>query len=527
MKKTTDKTTKQGRKAAARSKDSTTDKTGQPGRPAAGRAKGTGSLEKHGLNYRAVWTVDGKVFRRSTGTADKRKAEKILEEFVRPYHLRTEARKDAAAAKVAERAGMDAATSSVLAGAAKAKRAEAGRLSVPLSKGWEVFMASLSRGSFSPATARMYESRWTAFATWMKKNRPKAVGLADVDDDTASAFMRSIRERWSAKTFNDYRALLLMVWKTLDREAGLDGFNPWKEIKTLDRETHNRRELTAEELARVVGPLEGEMRVLFAIGIYTGLRLGDCVNLDWGAVDLVRGFLQWTPHKTKKHGTVVRIPLFPALATILAETPARRRRGLILPELAEEYARHTSYTSERVAKVFRDAGIATQGDTGRANPKNKKTTRKAIEVGFHSLRHTFVSLCANAGVPLSIVQAIVGHTNVAMTTHYFHVSDDALRGAVEVLPDVFRPVAALPAHKAEEVEVVEDAEVEVVEAVPVAAGGRGSIPAASGPLDASTAILDGMRAIVDALAGMTGDNWKTQRDRALAIAARMQQDSTK
>ena len=153
---------------------------------------------------------------------------------------------------------------------------------------------------------------------------------------------------------------------------------------------------------------------------------------------------------------------------------------------------------------------------------------------------------------MHIVQAIVGHTNVAMTGHYFHVSDDALQGAVAVLPDVFRPVAALPAHKADDAaaEAVGDEEVEVVETVPasvakvarmligcspeilaqaerqlaalLAAGGRGGTPAASGALDASTAILDGMRGMVDALAGMTADNWKAKRDRALAIAAAAQ-----
>lgn len=160
---------------------------------------------------------------------------------------------------------------------------------------------------------------------------------------------------------------------------------------------------------------------------------------------MVRGFIQWTPHKTKKHGTVVRIPLFPALAAILGETPERKHRGLVLPGLAEEYGRSNYYTSERVRKVFAAAGIETQGETGRVNPKSK-TARKAVEVGFHSLRQTFVSLCANAGVPLHIVQAIVGHTNEAMTQHYFHVSDDALRGAVAVLPDVFRAKAVLPAH---------------------------------------------------------------------------------
>ncbi len=445
----------------------TTDKAGKQGRKAARRAKGAGTIQKHGRTWRAVWVVDGKIFTRSTGTSDKREAEKKLAEFVAPYRLKMEAGKDAAAAKTATREGMDAATASVLSASARAKRAEAGRLSVPLSKGWNTFRESMERNPVSAGTERMYEAQWDNFARWMKRNRPRVVGLADVDEDAAGAFMKEIKARFSPKTFNNYRAFLMMVWRVLDKEAGLEGGNPWKDIKPLPLETHTRRELTAEELARVVAPLEGELRVLFAIGIYTGLRLGDAVNLSWGAVDMVRGFIQWTPHKTKKHGTVVRIPLFPALAAILGETPERKRRGLVLPGLAEEYGRSNYYTSERVRLVFAAAGIETQGETGRVNPKSK-TARKAVEVGFHSLRHTFVSLCANAGVPLHIVQAIVGHTSEAMTQHYFHVSDDALRGAVAVLPDVFgsKAAAALPAHKDEATVAGEGEDAEAYETVP-------------------------------------------------------------
>lgn len=415
------------------------------GRKAACRAKGAGTIQKHGRCYRAIWKVDGKVFTRSTGTADKREAEKKLAEFVAPYRLKGEAATEAKAAKVAGREGLGAAAAE-LSRSARSKRAEAGRLSMPIAKAWDAFNGSLSRKTVSESTARTYEGRWDVFARWMRKNRPKAAGLADVDVDTAEAFMRYVKARFSPKTFNDYRALLLMVWRVLDKTAGLDGANPWKDIATLDKETHIRRELTVEELARVVAPLEGEMRVLFAIGIYTGLRLGDAVLLDWGAVDLARGFVQVTPHKTAKHGTVVRIPLFPALAAILSETPPGERKGPILPDLADKYARSNRNVSKRVQRLFEAAGIQTQGDTGRANPKHKNTTRKAVEVGFHSLRHTFVSFCANAGVPLHIVQAIVGHTNAAMTHHYFHVSDDALQGAVAVLPDVFTARAALPPH---------------------------------------------------------------------------------
>lgn len=432
----------------------------------ASRGKGTGTLEKHGRVWRARWMVDGKVFCRSTGKSVKRDAEKVLARFIAPYRLKGEAKQDGKAAKAANHEGLGA-TAKALVETAKTKRAEAGRLIVPLSKAWQAFNSSLSRKPVSAGTNRMYEARWETFARWMEKNHPGVTGMTDVDDEIAVEFMQSIRATCSPKTFNDYRALLMMVWRVLDADAGLDGANPWKSIATLDRETHVRRELTVEELARLVEPLEGEMRVLFALGIYTGLRLGDCVTLNWGAVDLVRGFIQWTPHKTKKHGTVVRIPLFPALAAILAAIPEPQRRGMILPALAEEYKRHSSYTSERVQRVFVKSGIETQADTGRTNPK-KGTPRKAVEVGFHSLRHTFVSLCANAGVPLHIVQAIVGHTNEAMTRHYFHVSDTALQGAVAVLPDVFKPPAALPAPKGETaaVDAAGTADAEAFEAVP-------------------------------------------------------------
>lgn len=419
--------------------------TAKGGHKPARRAKGTGTLERHGKTWRAVWVVDGQVFRRSTGTAIEREAEKRLAEFVAPYRLKLEAGKDKAAAKVAERAGLNTAADA-LAAVAETRRAAAGRLLVPLSGLWEAFNGSLRRRSVSANVNRIYEKRVGVFLGWMERNRPAARGLADVDAETARAFMREIRARSAPKTFNDYRALLSQVWRVLDADAGLDGFNPWREIAPLDKETHARRELTVEELMRLTGSLDGEWRTLFALGIYTGLRLGDAVSLDWGAVDLARGFIQWIPHKTAKHGTIVRIPLFPALAAILAETPAKKRRGPILPALAEEYREHEKRLNYRVRLAFENAGIETQGETERRNPKTK-TARKAVEVGFHSLRHTFVSLCANAGVPLHIVQAIVGHSNAKMTAHYFHVDDDALRGAVAVLPDVFAsgPGAALPA----------------------------------------------------------------------------------
>ena len=53
---------------------------------------------------------------------------------------------------------------------------------------------------------------------------------------------------------------------------------------------------------------------------------------------------------------------------------------------------------------------------------------------LHSFRHTFVSFCANAGVPLDVVASIVGHGSTAMTRHYAHISDAAKSKAIDALP---------------------------------------------------------------------------------------------
>ena len=93
------------------------------------------------------------------------------------------------------------------------------------------------------------------------------------------------------------------------------------------------------------------------------------------------------------------------------------------------YKEQASELSERFKRVFKAAGIETATDGADGH-------RKRALVSFHSLRHTFVSLAANAGVPLAVVQSIVGHSTVDMTRHYFHESENALVSAVAALPSV-------------------------------------------------------------------------------------------
>jgi integrase len=44
---------------------------------------------------------------------------------------------------------------------------------------------------------------------------------------------------------------------------------------------------------------------------------------------------------------------------------------------------------------------------------------------FHDLRHTYISRAAEAGIPVAVVQAQVGHLSKAMTDYYTHISHQA------------------------------------------------------------------------------------------------------
>ena len=70
------------------------------------------------------------------------------------------------------------------------------------------------------------------------------------------------------------------MWNVLDETARLEGANPWTRFENFEQEDSVRRELTPAELMKLGQTATGELARLFAIGIYSGLRLGDAVTLE-------------------------------------------------------------------------------------------------------------------------------------------------------------------------------------------------------------------------------------------------------
>jgi integrase len=193
-----------------------------------------------------------------------------------------------------------------------------------------------------------------------------------------------------------------------------------------------------------------ELRRLLAVGVFTGMRLGDCVTLDWKVnVHLDHNRLI---RKTSKTGAVVPLPLHPELRAVLDEVPAGERRGYVCPGLADTYAKDPAAVSKLVRRHFEAAELTTQEARDGIKPARERLDADGNKIvkpqgmkarcvssrGFHSLRHTFITECARAGVPIGQIRQWVGHASPKITEIYEHWSADASqdRALTRALPSM-------------------------------------------------------------------------------------------
>lgn len=379
--------------------------------------KGCGTLAKHGKFFYAVWNFMGRRYEVSTRETTEREARKRLEEIVADFHNKHKA---------------EAVLASV-----KDSLQRAARRTLKISDAFAVYENDKLRKAVAPSTMRVYRNRFRVFAAWAEG---KVANVDDVSAGTARAFMSHIAETAAPKTYNDYLSILSLTWSFFIK-AGYADENPWwydkehrKGIERKEKDTHRKCELTPAQLDALFLATSGEMRTLFFIGIFTGLRLKDCALLEWGAVDLEGGFIRLAPAKTRRHGIAVTIPILPPLARALAEARRGNESRYVLPGLAEAYRTSTDglKVQARVRRIFHKAGIPTTSEM-------EGRSRRVVDFGFHSLRHTFVSMAARAGIRQAVVQEIVGHTNTAITDHYTHTNEEDLRLGLAAFPALPAP----------------------------------------------------------------------------------------
>jgi len=184
-----------------------------------------------------------------------------------------------------------------------------------------------------------------------------------------------------------------------------------------------------------------EWKTCIMIGFYTGVRLGDAVGMRFSAFNFEERVLKVRPQKTSRKKRDLFIPLHPQLEAHLLDTPIPTKEGSlksdpeeannvpICPTLAQRMVGGKHGLSLQFHEVMAKAGIKQEtieagGTAGR--DLNKFT--------FRSVRHSFISEMANAGIAPDVRQLLAGHSSESSHAVYTHTKIDALRQAIAKLP---------------------------------------------------------------------------------------------
>ena len=337
---------------------------------------------------------------------------------------------------------------------------------------WDAYFRSQIRPRSGAATLTNYERHLRMFIAWLAEHYPEAEDIAAVTPIMASDYSAYLDPDsgdcpCSANTFNKRMGFLRLFYRVMVEDGRVDA-NPFAKIRRRPAYANSRKELTVEQIQRLVSTASGELQLLLGLGYFTGLRRGDCCTLRWSEVDLVRGIITRVPNKTgrrKDNPEPVKIGIPSDLHGALSRIPPEIRQTYVLPDMAALYLdqsrRHR--ISRMISRHFENCGITTiRPGTGRYKDPDTGAwvntgKRAVVDYGFHSLRYSYISHHAEHGTPQAVIQANAGHKSPAMTEHYTKVSDDTARRVAAVLslaparenaeakPDSICPREPLPA----------------------------------------------------------------------------------
>lgn len=335
------------------------------------------------------FTVDGRFMRRSTGTSDKKLAERIY------YKIK---------GQIAEGKFFEV--------------EEPDRTWNELCDKYEIWMKGRYKSDMKVHLVRQLRERFAGY-------KLPEVDLYEIEK-FQSEKLRSGLKKTRVKgpdgkiilvdrpnkpaTINRFMAVLAHMlqkaadWKMINR-ADLP------KIKMLKEENKRLRYLSREQSYELIAACDGHLRPIVVTALNTGMRLGEILGLSWDRIDLKHGFILLDVTKSGKRR---EIPINSTLRALL-ESMVRR--------LDTPYV----FVNPETGTRWRDVGRAFDAALRRA---------KILDFRFHDLRHTFASQLVMAGVDLVTVKELLGHAEIKMTLRYAHLAPAHKVKAMEVYDQV-------------------------------------------------------------------------------------------
>lgn len=235
-------------------------------------------------------------------------------------------------------------------------------------------------------------------------------------------------------------------------ELGMIPRNPCKGVAFPKDDKRKMRVLTKEEQKRFIMALDGEYyRAMFLTYLYTGMRMGEGIPLQWKDIDLEKRTLRVNKkaivaHDYNKHEAVQVVQDF-------CKTKSSKRTIAITAGLVAVLREH----KETMMKLAEDMGEEWSEESlvFRNSRGNMVYSRNLQEVLYriydkaeiegatmHTLRHSYATRCFEAGVDIKAISEQLGHANVKTTYNiYVHLLEDTKAKEIDKLGEIDKFIA--------------------------------------------------------------------------------------
>ncbi|WP_312672018.1 site-specific tyrosine recombinase XerD [Microbacterium sp.] len=275
---------------------------------------------------------------------------------------------------------------------------------------------TIERG-LSAHTVGAYRRDLEGYRDWLA-----AEGIDDTADITPAVVDRFVADRASAEPAPAATSLARLQssvrgWHRFLTREGIEADDPTGRLRPPKTPRRLPKALTIDQVERLLAapsaeePLGIRDRALLELLYATGARVSEAVGLD--VDDMAHGEVL----RLRGKGSKERIVPVGSYARAAVDAYLTRVR----PELAAK-----GRASARLFLGARGAPLSRQSAWLVIRSAAERAQLTA-EVSPHTLRHSFATHLLQGGADVRVVQELLGHSSVATTQIYTHVSVDALR----------------------------------------------------------------------------------------------------
>jgi len=247
--------------------------------------------------------------------------------------------------------------------------------------------------------------------------------ISDICDDDLMRFINDYRDHKRTNgTINRYLALLSAVINFCDDRGFIIPRLKISKYKLKEPAENIKYLKDWEEAQQIIDLAAPHLKPIIYTALYTGMRLGNILNLKWDNIDFINKTINITvKDRTKQGGKNHSIPLIPQLVQILHK----------LPQISEYVFTYKGKPIKSIKTAWENI-FYKRGDKDTNWGLTKELRNPNLPYkNFHTLRHTAGTWILKKTNNLKITKEILGHADIKTTLKYAHVLDDEKRRALD------------------------------------------------------------------------------------------------